>query len=95
MSNINIEFNGGLELIFKNKQLSLKFEKEQFTLQELVDALKSHIIERPEFFLTKEGKVRPGVLVLINDSDWELFDKEHTILSNNDTVSFISTLHGG
>ncbi len=95
MSNIKVEFNGGLELIFKNKQLSLQINREQFTLQDLVDELKTHIKERPEFFLTKEGKVRPGVLVLINDSDWELFDKEHTSLSNNDTVSFISTLHGG
>lgn len=92
---IKVEFSGGLELIFKNKQLSVEFSKQQFTLQDLVDELKLHIKERPEFFLTKEGKVRPGVLVLINDSDWELFDKEHTNLSNNDSVAFISTLHGG
>lgn len=39
--------------------------------------------------------VRAGVLVLINDTDWELCDKEMTVLENKDNVTFISTLHGG
>jgi ubiquitin related modifier 1 len=43
-----------------------------------------------------DGKtVRAGVLVLINDADWELGEKENTVLENRDTVTFISTLHGG
>jgi molybdopterin converting factor small subunit len=33
--------------------------------------------------------------VIINDADWELFDKEMTKLNDNDVVGFISTLHGG
>ena len=40
-------------------------------------------------------KSRPGILVLINDSDWEIFEKENTVLNDKDVVSFISTLHGG
>jgi ubiquitin related modifier 1 len=59
-------------------------------------------VEKPEFFLNKDNQVyfinylsRPGILVLINDSDWEIYDKENTVLSNNDSISFISTLHGG
>jgi len=38
---------------------------------------------------------RPGILVLINDTDWELEGKEEAIIKNNDNVGFISTLHGG
>lgn len=38
---------------------------------------------------------RPGIIVLINDSDWEIFEKENTLLADGDTISFISTLHGG
>ena len=41
------------------------------------------------------NSLKPGILCLINDCDWEIEDKEKTILSNNDSVSFISTLHGG
>lgn len=39
--------------------------------------------------------VRAGVLVLVNDVDWELEDGLGTLLHPNDTVTFISTLHGG
>lgn len=42
-----------------------------------------------------ENSIRPGVLVLINDVDWELEGKEKYTLQNNDNIVFISTLHGG
>lgn len=38
---------------------------------------------------------RPGILVLINDSDWELEGEDKYELVNNDTILFVSTLHGG
>lgn len=38
---------------------------------------------------------RPGILVLVNEVDWELADKENCVLEAGDKVSFISTLHGG
>jgi ubiquitin related modifier 1 len=38
---------------------------------------------------------RPGILVLINDADWEIVGMEDYSLEDNDTITFISTLHGG
>jgi len=38
---------------------------------------------------------RPGVLVLVNDCDWELSGQLDTSLEEKDVVVFISTLHGG
>ena len=38
---------------------------------------------------------RPGILVLINDADWELEGEEKYKLVNADNVLFVSTLHGG
>jgi len=38
---------------------------------------------------------RPGILVLINDCDWELEDGLEYVLHDRDTIVFISTLHGG
>ena len=38
---------------------------------------------------------RPGILVLINDTDWELEDGLEYVLRDKDTIVFISTLHGG
>ena len=43
----------------------------------------------------KEGTVRPGILVLINDADWELMGQLEYELEQGDTILFISTLHGG
>lgn len=38
---------------------------------------------------------RPGILVLINDADWELEGEEAYELQKGDNILFVSTLHGG
>ena len=38
---------------------------------------------------------RPGILVIINDTDWELLDELQYKLQHKDNIVFISTLHGG
>ncbi|OBT73830.1 hypothetical protein VF21_06680 [Pseudogymnoascus sp. 05NY08] len=38
---------------------------------------------------------RPGILVLINDADWELEGGESYLLQPGDNILFVSTLHGG
>ena len=40
-------------------------------------------------------KRRPGVLVLVNDADWELDGGETYELQDRDSILFVSTLHGG
>lgn len=38
---------------------------------------------------------RPGILVLINDVDWELEGEEKYELREQDNIFLVSTLHGG
>lgn len=38
---------------------------------------------------------RPGILVLINDADWELEGEGKYELQPKDNILFVSTLHGG
>ena len=38
---------------------------------------------------------RPGILVLINDADWELEGEEAYEIQPHDNILFVSTLHGG
>ncbi len=38
---------------------------------------------------------RPGILVLVNDVDWELLGTLDYALADGVVVLFISTLHGG
>ncbi|NXV73656.1 URM1 protein, partial [Atlantisia rogersi] len=64
-------------------------------IRNLLKWIKQNLLkERPELFLQGES-VRPGILVLINDADWELMGELDYKLQDQDNVLFISTLHGG
>jgi|BEDMetMinimDraft_2_1075160.scaffolds.fasta_scaffold08211_3 molybdopterin synthase sulfur carrier subunit len=45
-----------------------------------------------EHLLLKDGKPRPGVIILVNGKDWRLTSN---ILSPEDTVEIIPVNHGG
>ena len=94
---ILLKFSGGLELLFASKKsFDVSLDVESPKLSDLIDYLvKKHLKQRPELFVSEENGVRPGILVLINDVDWELEEKENYKLLNGDQISFISTLHGG
>ncbi|EXJ62706.1 ubiquitin-like modifier 1 [Cladophialophora yegresii CBS 114405] len=99
---ITVEFTGGLELLFDNvAQHSLSFAKNTDegkppTVGFLVKYLCEHLMKdsRKELFVLN-GNVRPGILVLINDSDWELEGEDKYELADKDKILFVSTLHGG
>ncbi|RDA83309.1 hypothetical protein CP532_6563 [Ophiocordyceps camponoti-leonardi (nom. inval.)] len=59
------------------------------TMGYLIDHLCEHVIQDTRKHL------RPGILVLINDADWELEDEEKYELKAGDNILFVSTLHGG
>ena len=50
--------------------------------------------DKEEMFV-QNGTVRPGIIVLINDADWELEGTNDYEIQPRDTIAFISTLHGG
>ncbi|PQE21579.1 Ubiquitin-related modifier 1 protein [Rutstroemia sp. NJR-2017a WRK4] len=62
----------------------------------LVNHLCENVMQdsRKEMFIL-DGHVRPGILVLINDADWELEGEAEYALQSNDNILFVSTLHGG
>ncbi|KAJ3275587.1 Ubiquitin- modifier 1 [Terramyces sp. JEL0728] len=93
---ITLEFSGGLELLFDNKkQIKIDAPGEIVNLRDLIGWTRDNLLsERPELF-TQGETVRPGILVLINDSDWELEGELEYQLQEGDTIVFISTLHGG
>ncbi|PAV72734.1 hypothetical protein WR25_18717 [Diploscapter pachys] len=98
---LTLEFSGGSEFLVDGKKLhevKIEFDDSKpYTIRRLVDYIRQILLkdcDRPEL-LIDNGTVRPGVLVLVNESDWELFEGIDTELSNGDKVTFISTLHGG
>ena len=95
---VDVEFAGGAELLFdgvKKHALKLPAQEKPWTLRDLIAWIKTNVLkERPEFFVQGDT-VRPGILVLINDTDWELLGGLEYQVQERDSVVFISTLHGG
>ena len=89
------------------KKYDIELKEESVTLKGLLQWIKDNLLkERPELFLQDETVYvirceillicrRPGILVLINDCDWELMGGLEYNVEPNDTIVFISTLHGG
>ena len=78
--NVVLEFSGGAELLFgktRQHKVQLPLSESKWTIGRLLAWIKDNILEeRPELFLKDPSSshldVRPGILVLVNDSDWEL-----------------------
>ncbi|KAJ7164958.1 ubiquitin-related modifier 1 [Mycena filopes] len=106
---LKVEFSGGLELLFSNERshkLSVPATVPKIygdaasgtkpaDITFLIHYLRDNLLkERVELFM-ESGTVRPGILVLVNDTDWELEGEGEYALKENDEIVFISTLHGG
>lgn len=104
---LKVEFSGGLELLFSNQrthQISLpslvpvspgKEETKPVDIAYLIFWLKDNLLKEREELFAENGTVRPGILVLVNDTDWELEGEGDYVLKEGDEIVFISTLHGG
>uniref|UniRef100_A0A914V7E9 Ubiquitin-related modifier 1 homolog n=1 Tax=Plectus sambesii TaxID=2011161 RepID=A0A914V7E9_9BILA len=95
---VTIEFSGGAELLVGKQKIhkaSLPSNRD-WTIRSLLPWIAEHLMktDRPEL-LIENGTVRPGILVLVNDTDWELLGELSYVIKPNDTITFISTLHGG
>ncbi|XP_042334791.1 ubiquitin-related modifier 1 isoform X3 [Sceloporus undulatus] len=80
---LQLEFGGGAELLFdgiKKHQVTLPSQPEPWDIRNLLVWIKENLLkERPELFVQGES-VRPGILVLINDSDWELMQSRISVV---------------
>ena len=62
---------------------------------DLISELKTNHLKEKEEMFVQGNSVRPGIIVLINDTDWELEGTTDYQCQANDKIAFISTLHGG
>ena len=92
------KISGGAELLVgmkKKHDIELDGEPNTWTIKDLLVWIRTHLLkQRPELFM-QEDSIRPGILILVNDSDWDLLGNLKYELQPNDHVTFISTLHGG
>ena len=94
MTAIKVEFSGGLEKYF-GEQKTIDLEFTGVNLKDLIEQLRANHMTDSEEMFVQAGTVRPGILVLINDTDWELLDQIEYVVQPRDVIAFISTLHGG
>lgn len=97
---VQLQFSGGAELLFDGVRehvvdLPEEQQKSGWTLQNLLPWIKNNLLKQRSELLIQEGTVRPGILVLINDTDWELMGQLSYQIQSDDVITFISTLHGG
>ena len=96
---VRVAFSGGLEILFDNKRSMVLQRPIDSDITSLIIAL-SEMVQpqsRREVFMQDDdkGNVRPGILVLINDSDWQIEGEGAYKIQKNDEILFMSTLHGG
>ncbi|KAI8098414.1 ubiquitin-related modifier 1 [Gilbertella persicaria] len=99
---IHVEFSGGMELLFQNvSKHTIKFPAtnnktgKPSNLQNLIFHIRDTMMTEKQDLFVEKDTVRPGILVLINNTDWELCDELEYELEDKDEIVFISTLHGG
>ncbi|CAG85636.2 DEHA2B15466p [Debaryomyces hansenii CBS767] len=97
---VKVEFLGGLDVIsngVREHKCEVPLEEGEATMIDLIKYITATIISDPKDVpvFIEEGTVRPGILVLINDTDWELEGMEDYVVESGDVLTFTSTLHGG
>ncbi|CCH42790.1 hypothetical protein BN7_2334 [Wickerhamomyces ciferrii] len=86
-----------LEFLYYKIDLPQNEDGSPSTVADLIKFIVDTMIKDPkdvEVFL-ENGTIRPGILTLINDTDWELEGEEGYELEAGDVIAFTSTLHGG
>ncbi|KAH6987552.1 hypothetical protein BKA56DRAFT_479371 [Ilyonectria sp. MPI-CAGE-AT-0026] len=94
--------SGGLEMLFSHQRShtltipAADKDGRASTIAYLIDYLCDHVMDdsRKDLFVL-DNHLRPGILVLINDADWELEGEEAYEVQSGDSILFVSTLHGG
>ncbi|KAL5625602.1 hypothetical protein BROUX41_005662 [Berkeleyomyces rouxiae] len=104
MVSFKIELAGGLDMLFDSQpQLKISLPatgssegRPSLLMKELITHMSEVVMtdSRKSLFVL-DGSIRPGIMVLINEVDWELEGEEECALVDEDEVLFVSTLHGG
>ena len=95
---ITIEFRGGMDILFSSQSthpvhLPWPSPNTQPDIRFLIRYIKDHLLsnkDRPDLFVQADS-VRPGILVLINDTDWELEGELDYKIQQGDSIMFISS----
>ncbi|KAJ4460708.1 putative ubiquitin related modifier 1 [Paratrimastix pyriformis] len=91
---VHLGVSGGLEPLFgcSDKDIQLPANA---TVRTAITWVRDNLLNGDtEHQFMIDNQIRPGILVLYNDADCELVGMDQA-LQDRDSLSFISTIHGG
>ncbi|KAF1762195.1 hypothetical protein GCK72_010457 [Caenorhabditis remanei] len=95
---VTIDFSGGAEFLVKAKVQKVQIPEES-TLRDVLKFVRDNLVtdvHRINMLLNDDAsEVAHGVITLINDTDTGLLSEYDTVIEAGDTITFVSTLHGG
>ena len=92
---VKVEFEGGLQTDFEAPNGITVKVPEETTLGKLAPLVLEQFGKGKAIrFVGEGGAVVPGILIMLNDTDSEIEGLD-TVLKPGDSVTYISTLHGG
>ncbi|KAJ2255145.1 Ubiquitin- modifier 1 [Coemansia sp. RSA 455] len=99
---IRTKYTSGMELLIQNKETALdhvfeiNVKAEPMNMKDLIKYVgETQVLDGKQSAFSREETICPGIMVIINECDWEVMDELEYVLQDNDVVEFISTLHGG
>ncbi|PIC42560.1 hypothetical protein B9Z55_009597 [Caenorhabditis nigoni] len=95
---VTIDFSGGAEFLVKAKVQKVQIPEDS-TLRDVLKFVRDNLVtdvHRMNMLLNEDAsEVAHGVITLINDTDTGLLSEYDTTIEAGDTITFVSTLHGG
>ncbi|KAJ2057368.1 Ubiquitin- modifier 1 [Coemansia sp. S146] len=99
---IRTKYTSGMELLMRDKETALdhvfeiNVKAEPMNMKDLIKYVgETLVLDGKQSAFSREESICPGIMVIINECDWEVMDELEYVLQDNDVVEFISTLHGG
>ncbi|KAJ2866698.1 Ubiquitin- modifier 1 [Coemansia aciculifera] len=99
---IRTKYTSGMELLIRDKETALdhvfeiNVKTEPMNMKDLIKYVgETLVLDGKQSAFSREESICPGIMVIINECDWEVMDDLEYVLQDGDVVEFISTLHGG
>jgi len=74
---LKLHFAGGAETLLNGKRdhnVEIQWEEKEMIVYQLLDWILQNLLktcDKPELLICN-GNIRPGILLLVNDTDWEI-----------------------
>ena len=96
MKKIYIKFFSKYKELTKKDEILLVLDDQYLTINDLLNKLMEMFqVNFRDLIFDGDQKLKSDIIVLKNDRDFSILSEEEKILRNNDTLVFMSAIHGG